>query len=198
MLGILAGWALRERSIAIDRKEEIEMQNEQIKLQLNKSITLSKNLDDQLGKLVEKEKVLEEVLRLDKNTYRVIENKNKEINQLGVTVDALKERIDEKDKTQEQIERRAKANELLTEALLKAEYNPNYAIRLAEMANQIYPSRNAQTTIESIYRGYFMKNYPINRNISLYENAKNLLKTNKIPQLSERQKQELGITQFEK
>ncbi|WP_338813758.1 ATP-binding protein [Bernardetia sp. Wsw4-3y2] len=198
MLGILAAWALRERSIAIDRKEEIEMQNEQIKLQLNSTMQLSKNLDDQLGKLVEKEKILEEVLKLDKSTYRVIENKNKEINQLGVTVDALKERIDTKNKLQEQIERKAKANELLTDALLKAEYNPNYAIRLAETANKIYPSKNAQTAIENIYREHFMRNYPTNKNISIYENAKNLLKGNQIPKISQTQKEDLGITKFEK
>lgn len=198
MLGILAAWALRERSIAIDRKEEIELQNEQIKLQLNSTMQLSKNLDDQLGKLVEKEKILEEVLKLDKSTYRVIENKNKEINQLGVTVDALKERIDTKNKLQEQIERKAKANELLTDALLKAEYNPNYAIRLAETANQIYPSKNAQTAIENIYREHFMRNYPTNKNISIYENAKNLLKGNQIPRISQTQKEDLGITKFEK
>jgi hypothetical protein len=198
MLGILSAWALRERSIAIDRKDEIEMQNEQMKLQLNNSIRISKKLDDQLGKLVEKEKILDEVLKLDKSTYRVIENKNKEINQLGVTVVALKERIDTKDKMQEQIERKAKANELLTEALLKAEYNPNYSIRLAEIANQIYPSQNAQTTIENIYRDHFIRNYPTNKNISIYENAKNLLKSNKVPQISETQKADLGILQFEK
>lgn len=198
MLGILSAWALRERSIAIDRKEEIEVKNEQMKSQLDDLILMSKRLDDQLGKSVEKEKILEEVLRLDKSTYKVIENKNKEINQLGVTVDALKERIDEKDKTQEQIERRAKANELLTEALLKAEYNPNYSIRLAEIANQIYPSRNAQTTIENIYREHFMRSYPTNKKISIYENAKNLLKSNQIPKLSETQKEDLGISQFEK
>lgn len=198
MLGILSAWALRERSVAIDRKEEIERQNEQMKLQLGKSMSISKELDAQLGKLVEKEKVLEEVLKLDKNTYQVIENKNKEINQLGVRVDALKERIDEKSKTQEQTERRAKANELLTEALLKAEYNPNYSIRLAEIANQIYPSQNAKTTIENIYREHFLKTYPTNRNISIYENAKNLLRSNQIPQISETQKRDLGITPFEK
>ncbi|WP_338791630.1 ATP-binding protein [Bernardetia sp. MNP-M8] len=198
MLGILAAWALRERSIAIDRKEEIEMQNEQMKLQLNNSVQISKKLDDQLGKLVEKEKILEEVLKLDKSTYRVIENKNKEINQLGVTVDALKERIDTKNKLQEQIERKAKANELLTDALLKAEYNPNYAIRLAETANKIYPSKNAQTAIENIYREHFMRNYPTNKNISIYENAKNLLKGNQIPKISQTQKEDLGITKFEK
>jgi hypothetical protein len=198
MLGILSAWALRERSVAIDRKDEIEMQNEQMKLQLNNSIRISKKLDDQLGKLVEKEKILEEVLKLDKSTIRVIENKNKEINQLGVTVDALKERIDTKDKLQEQIERKAKANELLTEALLKAEYNPNYSIRLAEIANQIYPNRNAQTTIENIYREHFIRTYSTNKNISIYENAKNLLKSNKIPQITETQKSDLGIIQFEK
>ncbi len=198
MLGILSAWALRERSIAIDRKDEIEMQNEQMKLQLNSSMRLSNQLDKKLGELVEKEKILEEVLKLDKSTYLVIENKNKEINQLGVTVDALKERIDEKDKTQEQIERRAKANELLTEALLKAEYNPNYSIRLAEIANQIYPSRNAQTTIENIYRDHFLRNYPTNKSISIYENAKNLLRSNQIPKISETQKEDLGIRQFEK
>ncbi|WP_375561182.1 hypothetical protein ACE193_01095 [Bernardetia sp. OM2101] len=197
MLGVLAGWALRERSIAIDRKEEIEMQNEQMKLQLNNSMKISKKLDDQLGKLVEKEKILEEVLKLDKNTFRVIENKNKEINQLGVTVDALKDRIDKKAKSQEQIERKAKANELLTEALLKAEYNPNYSIRLAEIANQIYPSQNAKTTMENIYRDHFLRNYPTNKNISIYENAKNLLKSNQIPKISETQKRDLGITPFE-
>jgi len=189
---------LRERSIAIDRKEEIEMQNEQMKLQLNSSMRLSNQLDKKLGELVEKEKILEEVLKLDKSTYRVIENKNKEINQLAITVDALKDRIDKKDKTQEQIERRAKANELLTEALLKAEYNPNYSIRLAEIANQIYPSKNAQTTIENTYRDHFIRNYPTNRNISIYENAKNLLRSNQIPKLSETQKGDLGITKFEK
>jgi len=198
VLGILAAWALRERSIAIDRKEEIEMQNEQMKLQLNSSMRLSNQLDKKLGELVEKEKILEEVLKLDKSTYRVIENKNKEINQLAITVDALKDRIDKKDKTQEQIERRAKANELLTEALLKAEYNPNYSIRLAEIANQIYPSKNAQTTIENIYRDHFIRNHPTNRNISIYENAKNLLRSNQIPKLSETQKGDLGITKFEK
>lgn len=198
ILGILAAWALRERSIAIDRKEEIEMQNEQIKLQLNSSMKISKKLDDQLGKLVEKEKILDEVLKLDKSTYKVIENKNKEINQLGVTVDALKDRINTKDKLQEQIERKAKANELLTEALLKAEYNPNYSIRVAEHANEIYPSKNAQTTIENIYRSHFIRNYPTNKNISIYENAKNLLRSNQIPKLSETQKQDLGISQFEK
>lgn len=198
ILGILAAWALRERSIAIDRKEEIEMQNEQIKLQLNSSMKISKKLDDQLGKLVEKEKILDEVLKLDKSTYKVIENKNKEINQLGVTVDALKDRINTKDKLQEQIERKAKANELLTEALLKAEYNPNYSIRVAEHANEIYPSKNAQTTIENIYRSHFIRSYPTNKNISIYENAKNLLRSNQIPKLSETQKQDLGISQFEK
>ena len=198
MLGILAAWALRERSIAIERKNEIEMQNEQIKLQLSKTVEVSKQLDKQLDKLVEKEKILEEVLKLDKSTYRVIENKNKEITQLGVTVDALKERIDKKDKTQEQIERQAKANELLTEALLQAEYNPNYAIRLAEIANEIYPTRNAKTAIENIYRTHFMRNYPTNRNISIFENAQNLLKTNKIPKISQTKKDDLGITPFEK
>lgn len=198
ILGILAAWALRERSIAIDRKEEIEMQNEQIKLQLNSSMKISKKLDDQLGKLVEKEKILDEVLKLDKSTYKVIENKNKEINQLGVTVDALKDRINTKDKLQEQIERKAKANELLTEALLKAEYNPNYSIRVAEHANEIYPSKNAQTTIENIYRSHFIRSYPTNKNISIYENAKNILRSNQIPKLSETQKQDLGISQFEK
>ncbi|WP_291724830.1 ATP-binding protein [Bernardetia sp.] len=198
MLGISAAWALRERGIAIERKNEIERQNEQIKLQLENTMKVSKKLDDQLDKLIEKEKVLEEVLKLDKSTYRVIENKNKEINQLGVTVDALKERIDKKDKTQEQIERKAKANELLTEALLQAEYNPNYAFRLAEIAHKIYPTKNAKTAIENIYREYFMRNYPTNRNISIYENAKNLLNTNKIPKLSETKKEDLGITPFEK
>ncbi|WP_338764400.1 hypothetical protein WAF17_21685 [Bernardetia sp. ABR2-2B] len=198
MLGILSAWALRERSIAIDRKDEIEMKNEQMQLQLNNLMRVSKQLDDQLGKLVEKEKILEEVLKLDKSTYRVIENKNKEINQLGVTVDALKERIDTKNQLQEQIERKAKANELLTEALLKAEYNPNYSIRLADNANKIYPSKNAQTTIENIYREHFMRNYPTNRNISIYENAQNLLKSNQIPKITMTQKDDLGITQFEK
>ncbi|AFM06055.1 hypothetical protein Fleli_3743 [Bernardetia litoralis DSM 6794] len=197
MLGILAAWALRERSIAIGAKNQVQMQNEQMQGELNKSLQLSKQLDQKLGELVEKEKILEEVLKLDKSTYKVIENKNKEINQLGVTVDALKERIGEKDKTQDQIERRAKANELLTEALLKAEYNPNYSIRLAEIANQIYPSKNAQTTIENIYRSYLMNKYPKNNSVSIYENAKNLLNSNKIPKISETQKEDLGITPFE-
>ncbi len=198
MLAVLAAWALRERSIAINTKDKIEMQNEQMRLQLNKSIKLSKQLDDQLGKLVEKEKILEEFLKLDKNTYQVIENKNKEINQLGVTVDALKERIDKKDKTQEQIERKAKANELLTESLLKAEYNPSYAIRLAEAANTIYPSQNAKTTVENIYRQHFMRTYPMDRNISIYENAKKLLRSSTIPKLSQTQKTTLGIVEFER
>ncbi len=198
MLGVLSAWALRERSIAVDAKDEIEMQNEQMKLQLNNSMRISKQLDKKLGELVEKEKILEEVLKLDKSTIRVIENKNKEINQLGVTVDALKDRIDTKSRIQEQIERKAKANELLTESLLKAEYNPNYSIRLAEAANQIYPSRNAQTTIENIYREHFLRNYPTNKNISIYQNAKNLLNSNKIPQLSQTQKEGLGISEFEK
>ena len=198
MLGILSAWAIYERGVAIDRKDEIERQNEQMKLQLNNSIRISDQLDKKLGELVEKEKILEEVLKLDKSTYRVIESKNKEITQLGVTVEALKDRIDTKSKIQEQIERKAKANELLTESLLKAEYNPNYAIRLAESANEIYPSRNAQTTIENIYREHFIRNYPTNKNISIYENAKNLLRSNQIPKLSQTQKTDLGISQFEK
>ncbi len=197
MLGVLSAWALNERGVALDAKEEVERQNEQMKSQLDNLMNISKQLDDQLGKLVEKEKILEEVLKLDKSTIRVIENKNKEINQLEVRVDALKERIDIKSNLQEQIERKAKANELLTEALLKAEYNPAYSIRLAEVANQIYPSKNAQTTIENIYRAFLIKNYPTNRNISIYENAKNLLKSNKITKLSEVQKKNLGITPFE-
>ncbi len=85
----------------------------------------------------------------------------------------------------------------MTEALLKAEYNSVYSIRLAETANKIYPSQNAQTTIENIYRSYLMNRYPKNNSISVYENAKKLLNSNKIPKLSETQKSDLGITQFE-
>ncbi|MCC5945764.1 MAG: hypothetical protein JJT94_12595 [Bernardetiaceae bacterium] len=194
--------AYQQRNIAIDKKDVAELQTQRLNEELKKSKQLSKELDSHLGRLIESERQLDlQGLSADEKSKRIVKLEN-ELKQIIAREDNLRTRANEEEQRRIQArrevqatQRKAKAYEITTQALLTADSNPGYALRLAELAIKVHSDKLTQDAIVRVYQ-LGMSSFPNQPNVPLRQQITNLLNSGKIAKLSTAQLRNLDVEEF--
>lgn len=207
ILSSLGLWALTERTIAVSKSVELEIEKDKSVMAYNRASEANKALGESNKQLKSTNKALDRALtRLAESENQLKDRKN----ELEKTVFALREsqnklllafkKVDEERKKAVEAERRAikvsreaLANELAFRALVLSDTEVDYAMRVAQLAYLYDKNSSTENAIVRIFKkGKYIERFGLSGN-NFAETIYDFLQTDQIPRLTERQMRELGF-----